>query len=158
MSNTVSVSPICVRTDCPLHLICLCSCCAVCLETKPEVGPDAYYHFMRVEGLGSHALCQVTAACPFENIWLVMLERVWCHTRTIFNCCSLMRSSDSNYTCGIVDMPRVTFVIDAAPCCFGSPGAMDKCVCVCATADAKRLVLVPSAMRHGKYGNGRNLE
>ncbi|CAP91712.1 hypothetical protein PCH_Pc13g06430 [Penicillium rubens Wisconsin 54-1255] len=73
-----------------LSLIRLCFCCAVCLEPKPEVGPDPYYHLMRAEGLGSHALCQGD---------------------TITN--------------------------DAAPCCFISPGALEKCVCVCATADAK---------------------
>lgn len=42
--------------------------CAVCFETKPEITPGAYSHLMRGEGLGSHASCQVTAVCLFENI------------------------------------------------------------------------------------------
>lgn len=42
--------------------------CAVCLETKPEIRSGAYFHFIRGEGLGSHASCQVTAVCLFENI------------------------------------------------------------------------------------------
>ena len=60
------------------------------------------------------------------------------------------------YTCGIVDK-------SSGICKYAVPVAslaleLWTNVCVCATADAKRLVLISSAMGYGKYGDGHNLE
>lgn len=61
--------------------------------------------------------------------------------------------------CGIVDKSKVAFAIDATPYCFDTLGAMDKYLCVrCVTADANRIVLISSAMRYDKCGNGSALE
>lgn len=61
--------------------------------------------------------------------------------------------------CGIVDKSKVAFSIDATPYCFDPLEAMGKYVCVyvCVTADANRIVLISSAMRYDKCGDGSDL-
>lgn len=79
-----------------------------------------------------------------------MLERVRRHTRD--NLQSLLPTARFEW------QSPVAFAIDDTPCCFVSPWSYGRmCVCLChGGCEATRLI--PSALRHGKYGGGSYLE
>lgn len=75
------------------------------------------------------------------------------HITIVTSCCAAQMPI---VPCGIVDKSKVAFAIYTTPAA-SFPLELWTNACVCATADAKRIVPTSNAMRHGKCGDGSKL-
>lgn len=105
--------------------------CAVCLETKSEIRPGAYSHFMR--GEGARVSCIVSSDCC-----LSLREHMTCHARAgstsypgqfpIVTPCAVQMAI---IPCGIADKSKVTFAIVPPTASIPLELWTNACVCLC---------------------------